>query len=176
MNVMVMIRGRGEEALARAAPVVEFGVGNSTLVMAEALARNGSGKLWTTDVSARWLGDTHRCIPDRLRHGVELRQSALETMQIDGDPCHRFVSHPPADRIDLLFLDGPSPKDVPGWVHGGKRPVAADPVLLEDRFAEGFRMIVDARAHNVAFLKRHLKRRYRVRTDPVFKITTFDLL
>lgn len=150
--------------------VVEFGVGNSTLVMAEAMRRNGFGSLHTIDASEHWISDTKRGLTNQC---VTMHTSPVESMEIDGERCHRYAKHPDVRLIDLLFLDGPSPKDIPGWA--GK-PIAADPIMLEERFAPGFRMVVDSRLDNVAFLKRRLRRYYRVRTDRIFGITTFDLM
>jgi hypothetical protein len=68
---------------------------------------------------------------------------------------------------DLLYLDGPP--------LSAARPVAVDPLDLEDRFPRGFTMVVDGRRSNVEFLKRHLRRTYRVHERRRFHNTLFAL-
>lgn len=154
--------------------ILEFGVGVSTVVMAEALHRNGGGRLTTVDASERWLGEMERSLPQHLRPYVALHYSPLAIMSHAGDPCHRYTDVP-GGPIDLLYLDGPDGADVPGWGVGNDQ-VAADPVLMEGQFTPSFRMIVDTRVRNIAFLRKHLTRRYRYRYHDIFKVGTFDLV
>jgi len=154
--------------------IVEFGCGCSSLVMAAALEKNGpstsSGHLYTIDASRYWLETVCATFPTRLRPYATFWHTDIEANGF----THRYRTLPDVQSIDLLYLDGPSPDDVPGWE--GKHPMALDPVLLEDRFNAGFRMIVDSRRANVAMLRDKLKRKYRVRTHGIFGVTTFDLI
>lgn len=152
--------------------VLEFGVGCSTLVIAEALRRNGYGVLYSVDASKEWLDRLDANIPAALRGIARLQQSGLEIIEWKGERAHRYTDVPDVTP-DLLYLDGPDPRDVPDWSGG---PLAADPILMEHKFPVGFRMIVDSRAANCAMLDQHLTRRYRKRHDDIFKITTYDLL
>jgi hypothetical protein len=152
--------------------VVELGTGCSTVIIGEALRRNGAGHLISVDANARWLGETEKNLPPALRPFVTLLHSPVLIEEIDGEPCHRF-SLLPDQSLDFLYVDGPGPKDVPGWQ--GK-VVAADPIHLEARFNPGFRMVVDKRSRNVTFLRRHLRRSYRVGENRRFGLTRFELL
>lgn len=153
---------------------LEFGCGCSTLVMAEAMHRNGGGKLIVLEADPRWIDASEKELPKHLKNTVEYRHAPLTKIEIDGEPCHVYANAP-VGPIDLLYLDGPDPAHVPGWPVPG-HPIAADPVKLEPQFSPRFRMIVDSRLANVAFLKRHLKRQYRSRTNKLFGTTNFDLV
>lgn len=153
--------------------VFEFGVGCSSMVLAEALRRNGQGRLYTIDANEHWLGVAQKDFPDRLRERVTFIHSPLETIEHAGAVCSRYTRVPDA-APDFLYLDGPAPADIPGWPTG-KAVCAADPVLLEPRVAPGFFMVVDGRTDNVAFLKQQLRRKYAVRHNEMFKLTAFEL-
>jgi hypothetical protein len=141
--------------------------------MAAALRKNGAGHLLCVDASRRWIAETARLLPPELAPYVTLHYSEAAVDTVNGVLCHRYRDIP-IDTIDLLYLDGPDTRDVVGWP-GGK-PMSADPIHLEARFRPGFRMYVDGREPNVAFLKQWLRRRYRVKRDRWFRQTCFDLL
>jgi hypothetical protein len=151
--------------------VLEFGVGCSTYVIAEALHRNGSGIVHSVDANDRWIAEIEGRIPSHLRGRIKLHCSELSKMQIEGSPCHVYKTVPQIP-IDFIYLDAPDTRDIPGWT---LKPIAADPVVLEPRFRTGFQMMVDKRPANVAFLRRHLTRQYRIRTDDIFRNTLFSL-
>ena len=152
--------------------IFEYGVGCSTYVMAEALRRNSTGHLINFDTSEKWIDIAERGTPAQLQDLITYQRDKTEVTDIDGDPCFHFVSG--VDAVpDFIYLDGPEWDDVPGWPFD--YAVAGDPVFLESGLKPGFQMIVDARAENVAFLRRHLRRRYRIKYHDIFKVTTFDL-
>ena len=153
--------------------IVEFGVGYSTVVMAEALRRNGAGHLYSIDASQEWLEVTRSGLPDQVRPFVTLSYSPCEMMSFSGteaEDCHRYTVIPDTPPIDMILLDAPSAADVPGWP-AGEGVVAADPALLQPRLSNRFRMIIDAREKNTDFLRRHMTR-HRFSTNALFKITT----
>jgi hypothetical protein len=151
--------------------VLEFGIGCSTLVMAEALRRNGSGHLYTVEGSQHWLDVTRRDLtPGQAKYATLIR-SDCEVIDMEGERAHRFVTLPDGP-FDMIYLDGPNAPEVPGW-GADELAAAADPILLEESLSSYARIVVDGRARNVTLLKRHLKRRYRVKTHRLFKVTTF---
>jgi hypothetical protein len=153
--------------------IFEYGVGCSTYVMAEAARRNGAGRVINFEANEKWIEIAERDTPANLRNLITYRRDPIEVTAIDGDPCHRFVSD--VDVVpDFIYLDGPNWNDVPGWPY--RYAIAGNPAFLEPSLKPGFRMIVDARAENTAFLKRNLKRKYRIKYHDIFKVTTFDLL
>lgn len=154
--------------------VMEFGCGCSTLVMAQALAENGDGGLLiVVEAMAQWLEASMREMPSRLARHVDYRHLPLvRGSGWQGE--HHYFGGLPLVRLDMIYLDGPNPAD--SFADWSGEPVSADALLLESRFRPGFRMVVDSRKANVAFLRRELRRRYRVRTHDIFGVTTFDLV
>lgn len=57
---------------------MEFGVGSTTSVIAEALRRNGEGHLITVDSNKQWLTATQEAMPKELRERVTFVHSGLE--------------------------------------------------------------------------------------------------
>jgi Methyltransferase domain len=151
--------------------VLEFGVGYSTLIIAATLARNGSGTLTSVDANRDWLEATRDALPVDLHPYVTLVYAPLEVTKAYPEACHQYLFTPTVTP-NLIYIDGPDPHDVPNWT--GK-PIAADPLPIESRLPAGTVMIIDARLENVSFLRRHLKRRWTMKTDQIFKITMFTL-
>jgi predicted O-methyltransferase YrrM len=149
--------------------LLEFGIGCSTVVLAKALHDQGGGELISVDASSKWIEISNSTFPSALRPFVKFHHSPLVMMDYAGEPCHRYVDVPTTSP-DLVYLDGPAPKDVPGW---RGTPVAADPLLLD--LQPNSLIIVDSRQKNVAFLERHLRRPFRSEQDRAFGITTFVL-
>lgn len=152
--------------------VIEIGTGCSTLIIAEALRRNGAGHLLTVDGSARWLAETEKALPPgSLRH-VTLQHVPVATETLHDTVClrHLGLAEQP---VDFIYLDGPDPKSAPDWP-GGK-PIASDPLHLEGGFQPGFAMLLEKRSATVAFLRQHFRRSYRMTQDRYFHLTQFEL-
>ena len=189
MRLHRLIRAR------RAFSVLEFGVGYSTLVIADALARNEADfttagapckapadafRLSSVDTGAEWIALTERRLPARLRDRVSFTHSAAHVGTVDGQLCHTYDTLP--DIVpDFVYLDGPDPQAVAGTVNGigfahpERTPLAADLLLLEPSFVPGLMILVDGRVNNVRFLRRNFRRDYAVFEDPQGHFTTFEL-
>lgn len=179
----------------RAFNVLEFGVGYSTLVIADALARNeaeyhlantetplpaGAFRLASVDTGVEWIALAERRLPDDLRARVAFTHSGARAGTFAGRLCHYYDTLP--DIVpDFVYLDGPDPRAVAGTVNGvgfadGERtPIAADLLLLEPTFVPGLTILVDGRVNNARFLRRNLQRDYAVYEDPQGRFTTFEL-
>lgn len=180
----------------RSFTVLEFGLGYSTIVMADALEKNQRDwesltprpavrnrflfQLFAVDASAKWIARTKKEFPERLRGRVHLRSSAVEIGTFNGQLCHYYKAIP--DVVpDFIYLDGPSPKDVKGRVNGlsfgcdERTVMSGDLLLMEPTFLPGTFILVDGRTNNVRFLQRNFKRRYAVRWDRKADVTTFEL-
>jgi Methyltransferase domain len=167
--------------------VVEFGCGFSTLAMAHALYLNARqwpgearGTLHVMEASEQWGRNLEQKIPAELAPFVKLRVQSPEVQTIAGQLCHAFPQLPNV-RPDLIYLDGPDPRDVKGEVCGlsfadGAFACAADPLLYEWFLYPGFVMVVDGRLTNVEFLRRNLKRKYAIRQSWLHGYTVFELL
>ena len=84
---------------------------------------------------------------------------------------------------DLIYVDGPDNFSVEGSVRGlafrpetgARHQVAADILLYESSLKTGATIFVDSRYNNVHFLKRHLRRNWRIKIDRLRRQSTFIL-
>jgi hypothetical protein len=179
----------------RAFRVLEFGVGWSTLVIADALARNAAEfvragapcaapvdafRVFSVDTGAEWIARTAALLPDALRDHVDFTHSPAHADTFAGQLCHYYDRLP--DVVpDFVYLDGPDPRAVAGAVNGlgfanpERTPIAADLLLLEPCFVPGLMILVDGRVSNARFLQRNFRRGYLVHEDPAGRFTTFEL-
>ena len=169
--------------------VLEFGVGFSTLVIADALKKNTDngykGRLLTVDAEPFWLENTQQKLPDYLRKFVQFVCSDTEVGSYQGQLCHYFKLLP--DIVpNFIYLDGPSPKSVKGennwrlsFGRDGKqiRPaVSADILLYESTAPIDFFILIDGRYDNFRFLSRNLRGKYKIKRDLARKFSTFEYL
>lgn len=161
--------------------ILEFGVGYSTIVMADALHKNGRGKIFSVDASEKWVIHFKDNLPAHLADHAEFLYSEVKTGTFAGQLCHYYTKLP--DVVpDFIYLDGPNPRDVQGQINGltfqgsGRTPVAADCLLMEPTLLPGTYILVDGRTNNVRFLARNFKRDYAIRRSRKDDVTTFELL
>ncbi len=177
--------------------VLEFGVGHSTIVLADALKKNEIDwnqlkdrppirnrfmfQLFSIDASLKWIKRTKQLFPKLLIDRTHIKYSRVEIGTFRGQLCHYYKTL--WDIIpDFIYLDGPSPKDVRGDLHGlsfqcNERTVmSGDLLLMEPTFLPGLLILVDGRTNNCRFLQRNFTRKYEVREDKNADITTFELL
>ena len=174
--------------------VLEFGCGNSTLIMAHALMMNNmevkrayphlgdklKGKLHVIEASKSWADLVKKDIPEELVPYIEIETPELEVIEVDFQVCHRFKKLP--DIVpEFIYLDGPNPLDCPGDYLGlsfenGRTVMAADPLYYEATLNPGFFMVVDGRVNNVQFLRNNFKRKYRYKWHRLSQLSTFELL
>ena len=168
----------------RPSVVIEFGCGYSTLAIAHALKANSKrtgkvGRLYVVEAVERWASNVRGKLSD-LSDFVEIRVSKLTAFLLDGQVCHVFADLPDV-RPDFIYLDGPQPSDATGNINGLTPgglvfPCAADPCFYEWGFYPGFQMLVDGRDTNVGFLKKNLKRDYRIKSSALHNNTLFELI
>lgn len=147
--------------------VVELDCGYSTIAILQGLYRNGRGHLVSYEANETWMNAWNARIPDRLLPLVTFSLCSLERVEIG----HRYCADAPL-AIDYLFVDGPSPRDVPGW---SGQPLALDPVLWQDRFLRDSRITVEGREENVELISNGLNRPITMKRHPPLRWTTFDL-
>ncbi|MEM7586288.1 MAG: hypothetical protein AAF560_23045 [Acidobacteriota bacterium] len=177
--------------------ILEFGLGYSTLVMADALAKNQREwealperpeirnrfmfQLFSLDASSEWIAHTRERFPEPLRDRVHFRQSDVEIGRFQGQLCHYYTRLP--DVVpDFIYLDGPSAKDVQGDINGlsfqcdERTVMSGDLLLMEPTFLPGTFILVDGRTNNARFLERNFSRDYEVEWHPEQDTTTFELM
>jgi len=179
-----------------AATVLEFGVGFSTVVLADALAKNQSDfdalpakpklrnsrafQLVSVDASRHWISETRKRLPKALAGRVTLHHSPVEIGTHNGQLCH-FYKNLPNVIADFIYLDGPSPKDVKGKVNGldfsidERTVMSGDLLLMESTMLPGTLILVDGRVNNARFLQRNFTRPFRHDYSREGDITTFEL-
>ncbi len=150
---------------------MEFGVGCSTIAIAAALHRNGSGRHIVVEANERWLEASRQELPSHLRNIVTYVHSRVQKIGHNDGTCHVFTDRPDV-MPDLLYVDGPNTDDVPGWPQE-LPPIAGDPVYMT--FPEGALILVDSRVMNVAFLRRNLTVRYKFSRNEIFGVSRFHL-
>ena len=176
--------------------VLEFGVGFSTVVLADALAKNENDyrslptppplrnrnafKLFSVDASEHWIGETQKRVPSALRDRVSIAFSSIKAGTFNGRLCH-FYDRLPNVVPDFIYLDGPLPKDVQGSVNGldfsidERTVMAADILLMESTLLPKAFILVDGRVNNARFLQRNFQRPFRCVYDAAGDVTTFEL-
>ncbi len=176
---------------------LEFGVGYSTIVIADALQKNEADwrtlpqkpeirnhfmfQLFSVDASQDWIAKTKNRLPGHLAGRVHFQFSEVEIGTYNGQMCH-YYSDLPDIVPDFVYLDGPDGKDVKGRIHGlsfqceERTVMSADLLLMESTFLPGTFIIVDGRTNNARFLERNFTRNYEVKWDKECDITTFQLV
>ncbi|MBX7146912.1 MAG: hypothetical protein K1X44_06355 [Alphaproteobacteria bacterium] len=172
--------------------VLEFGVGFSTLVIADALYKNHQerthkqpGQLWSVDTSAHWINNSISNIPSHLKNYVaDISQSDVHVTEINNQLCHMYDKLPNIVP-DFVYLDGPSHLEIKGEYKGlaflqndnhERGNIAADMLLYESTLQSGFFMLVDGRIRNVRFLANNFKHTYKIHIDTMYKYSTFELI
>lgn len=180
----------------RAFTVLEFGVGYSTLVIADALAKNADDfaasdaevellpadafRVFSVDASQVWLETAMARLPKGLQTHVVAVHSPVRAGTYNGQLCH-FYDHVPNVVPDFIYLDGPDPHDVAGTVNGldfshrERTVIAADLLVMEPTFVPGLMILVDGRTNNARFLAHNFRRTYDWVEDPDGRFTIFEL-
>ena len=163
--------------------VLEFGVGFSTLVMADAVRKNQ--EFWkrlkkkpkvrvhtpftihSVDASRRFLDSTRQMIPRLLASCVKLYYSPARAGLFQDRSCHYYTRLP--DVVpDFIYLDGPHPQNVmskkgdTSWKNPDRLVMAADILRLEPLLLPGTLIVVDGREANARFIRNHLYRKWQV--------------
>jgi hypothetical protein len=176
--------------------VLEFGLGFSTMVMADALVKNRREwdalqerprirnstpfELHSVDTSPLWVERTAATVPTRLKPVVSLHYSAVSAGLFQDCACHYYDALPEVVP-DLIYLDGPDPTTVVGnvgglgWKNPDRVVTAADILRMEPQLLPGTLIVVDGRTANVRFLAAHLYRRWKIDHDPDGDVTVLEL-
>ncbi len=146
--------------------IVELGCGYSTLIILAAIETyrlpNGARAKFTgIDANADWM---------RAWGDIPTSYAPIEQCSVGGTKAHRYAVDPPKS-IDYMFIDGPSPRDVPDWTG---QPMSADAILWRNNLSKNCRIVVEGREQNVALLKAHLQDAFTIKENPPLRWTTFD--
>ena len=175
--------------------ILEFGVGYSTIVMAQALYENYMSfdknkqkkirnskmfQIYCVDSSKKWITNTSKKVPNHLKKIIKFNHSKVKTILYNGEVCHVY-SKIPNINPEFIYLDGPHPLDPVGKINNisfickERTPISADICFLESTLLPGTNILVDGRTNNVRFLQRNLKRKYQIKWDRHGDVTFLKL-
>lgn len=180
----------------KAFTILEFGVGWSTVVLADALMINQQRwnqlpkrpdvrnrdkfKIFSVDTSRQWIDVVKGLIPPQLKPYTNVSHSEAEAGLFNGRMCHFFKTIP--DVVpDFIYLDGPDPATVAGHINGmtWKNPdrtvVSGDILLMEPTLLPGTFIVIDGRTNNARFLQNNVQRGWQIKHDVDADITTMEL-
>jgi hypothetical protein len=179
--------------------ILEFGLGFSTIVMADALMKNKKDfyenenrptmritepfKLFSVDANQFWIDSFKTKYSDKIPHFgiIELTYSECIIGEYRGQICH-YYRKVPNKVTDFIYLDGPGGSDVQGNIGGldfnncpERTVMGADLLRMESTFLPGTMIITDGRMNNVRFLKNNFQRRYVFESNAGEDISAFEL-
>ena len=176
--------------------VLEFGVGFSTVIIADALKKNKADwetldpepkirkqfpfQCFSVDTSEKWIATAQERLPEELKDHVNFQFSRVEIGTHNGQMCHFYRKLP--DVIpDFIYLDGPDPQAVEGTINGmsfqcmERTVMSGDLLLMESILLPGTFVLIDGRTNNARFLKNNLRRDYEFIWDREGDVTTIEL-
>ena len=176
--------------------ILEFGLGLSSIVMADALMKNKMEfdkldqkpklrnnfmfKLFSVDSNKKWIEHTSNNFPNELKQFITFHQSDVTIGTFNDRICHYYDNLP--DIVpDFIYLDGPSPKDVKGSINGlsfqcdERTVMSADILKMESVLLPGTYILVDGRTNNARFLQHNFQRNFEIIWDKKADITSFEL-
>ncbi len=180
----------------RATTILEFGAGSSTVVMADAIAKNKRDyghlvsknlrrynpfEVHSLESSRHWIKQSKKKLPKSLAEYVNFCFSDVEMSTFNDRVCTMYRKLPNICP-DLIYLDGPNPLDVKGNVRGistchpDRPPIAADILILEYFLLPGTLIIVDGRTSNARFILNNFQRNWEYCHFEEEDISAFELV
>lgn len=180
----------------RVTTVLEFGAGNSSVVIADALhenkiqhssyvkeslRRNNPFELHSIDSSAEWLSRARELLPNHLRNQADFYLCEAFVSEFNGQMC-TYYDDLPNICPDFIYLDGPDLFSPTGSVRGlstrheDRMPMAADILTIEHFLTPGTLIVVDGRTANARFLRCNLQRNWVYTHAPELDQHFFELV
>lgn len=176
--------------------VLEFGLGYSSIIIADALMKNKLDfeskkekpelrnrflfQVFSVDADKSWIAHTANNFPEQLKPYIHFHHSCVSIGTFNGRMCHYYDNLP--DIIpDFIYLDGPSPKDVKGNINGmsfqcdERTVMSGDLLLMEPVLLPGTFILVDGRTNNARFLVNNFQRDFQFKWNPEEDFSTFEL-
>ena len=180
----------------RVTTIMEFGVGYSTIIMADALRRNkqkygnyvtnnlrrsDAFKIFSIDANREFIALIENKISSDLCDFIYMHFSECRMMSFNGRITHCYDSLPNICP-DFIYLDAPGQYDVQGDIYGihtrskDRLPMSADLLIIEHFLLPGTSVLVDGRTASARFLKANFQRFWLYNHDTENDIHTFELL
>lgn len=175
--------------------VLEFGCGHSSLVLADAVAKNQSEygdfvkanirrsepfHVDIVDDMKAYLDQTMSRFPRTLSAIPRFHHSLVEMAEFNNRICTRYITLPNVCP-DLIYLDGPSQHSVLGDVAGistrsvDRMPMASDLLRIEHFLLPGTLVVIDGRTANARFLAANFQRNWTYSEDTEGDVHFFEL-
>ena len=176
--------------------VLEFGAGNSTVVIADALhenkirhadyvtnslRRNNPFELHSIDSSSTWLSRASEILPKHLKARTHFHLCEAFVSDFNGRIC-TYYNDLPNICPDLIYLDGPDLFSPIGSVrglttsHADRMPMSADILAIEHFLTPGTLVVVDGRTANARFLACNFQRNWLYTHIPELDQHFFELV
>ena len=177
----------------KATTVLEYGVGYSSIIIADAILRNKLDneypnircsnlfELHSIDTSKEFIDITKKRIPKKLNVITNFHFSEVSMSQFNMRICTLYDSHPNISP-DIIYVDGPdqfSPKaDIRGisTKNSDRMPMIADILTYEHFLCPGVLIIFDGRTANARFFKANFQRNWSHYYNDEFDQHFFELL
>lgn len=173
--------------------ILEFGVGWSTKIMANALLINkkrysnkirhlrfnNAFQIHTVDNFKKYITQTKKKLNYNEKKNTFIRYSEVKMCQYNGKISTEY-NQLPRINPDLIYLDAPSQFNVKGTVnnistsHYDFMPMACDILKIEYFLRPGTIIVIDGRTSNYNFLKNNFQRKWKTFKD--FKNEQFFLI
>lgn len=177
--------------------ILEFGVGYSSIVMADALLKNKNDyeklkkkpeirkenmfELHSLDASKFWINKFQTKIPYEFKKIIKLHYSSVEISEFNNRICH-FFKKLPNIVPDFIYVDGPAAYDVKGEIRGisfnkmERTVMNGDLLSIEPFFTPGTFILIDGRTNSARFLKNNFQRKYRYKHNKKYDTHEFELI
>ena len=181
----------------RVTTILEFGVGYSTDVFADAISRNKKAvdalflngirrgnpfEVHSIDNNQNWVDICKQrvCKSEEKASVVRLHLAKLYMSTFNGRIC-TFYDPLPDLSPDLIYIDGPDQNSVNGTVrgistrHGDRMPMSGDILAIEHFLQPGTLIVIDGRSANARFLRSNLQRNWSYLHIPEWDQHYFEL-
>jgi len=177
--------------------ILEFGVGYSTIVMADAIKKNqidfqknnqkpnirisNQFKIFSVDTSKDWIQKMKKSIPKNLKKNIQISHSEVYLSTFNDRICHYYQKIPNIIP-DFIYVDGPFNLDIRGEKNGlnyknlDRTVMMGDLLLMEPTMLPGTLILFDGRTNNARFSKNNFQRQYNYKYDKRADITTIELI
>lgn len=176
--------------------VLEFGVGHSSLILADALQknkdeyqdvfarelrRNNLFELHCVDVSKRYVKETRERLSPQVQSSVSFLQTECTIGTFNDRICH-FYKKLPNICPDFIYLDAPHQFDVDGEIsgisiqHADRLVMSGDILRMEHFLLPGTLILVDGRSANARFLESNFQRNWVYSHDADNDVHYFELI
>ena len=180
----------------RVTTVLEFGLGKSTLVFADALTKNmhlhakyveaelrrdNPFEVHSVENNESWIDLVLRDLPSDLKDRCHAHLCPLKMSEFNGRLCTYYYEFPNV-APDLIYLDGPDQFSPEGSLRGlttahrDRMPMSADILTIEHFLTPGTLIVVDGRTANARFLRSNLQRSWSYHHSPSFDAHFFELV